>query len=85
MKTTLKLHWSLLLLVAAYCWYLRDVDWSYKWLKIITLSVIIIISIFLHELGHAVAFVYAYDIQVNEIVLIALGGATVPAREPTER
>lgn len=85
LRTTLKLHWSLLLLVVAYLYYLRDAVWDYKWIKIICLSIIIIASIFLHELGHAVTFYYGYNIEIKEILLMCLGGATVPTHETTTK
>jgi Zn-dependent protease len=85
LRTTLKLHWSLSLLIVAYLYYLRDAAWDYKWIKILSLSIIIIASIFLHELGHAVTFYYGYNIEIKEIFLMCLGGATVPSKEPTSK
>lgn len=84
-KTILKLHWSLLLLFGAYLYYLSDVDWSHQWVKIIGLCLLMILSIFIHELGHAFTFVYGFDIEVQHIMLMCLGGATIPSQEPTKK
>ncbi len=84
-RTVLKIHWSVLLLFGAYLWYLQNVDWTYKWLKIIAICFLMLLSLLVHELGHAITFIYAYDIEVTQVLLMALGGATVPTVEPTKK
>lgn len=58
----------------------------FKYTKIVAcISQLEIVSVLLHELGHVFAFVYIYNTKVEQVMLMALGGATLPEglRMPT--
>lgn len=80
--TPIKVHWSAALLpvlAVAYAVYYDIGEDGVLWLQLFVLATLL--SVLLHELGHAVAARY-FGVPVHDIVLLAVGGAARLRRLP---